>query len=84
MIKQKKQTKSIALFEACPDSVAVQAGYRGKGLIFNWSRKGIGFGQLRIFMKDGQFYVDNECMSPEFCADVIKQAIQESLDKEKK
>ena len=70
-------TPQIPLFGNLRDHVAVSPIQ--DGLVFEWSRNAIGFGQLTLTCKDGKLIVDNECMSPEFCADVVKQAIEESL-----
>lgn len=49
------------------------------GIIFGWVRNGVGFGQLTLRVTRGKLEVDAECMGPDFCAEVIKQAISEAL-----
>ena len=43
-------------------------------MIIGWSATNIGFGQLTIFTENEHIYVDSECMSKEFCEDVLKTA----------
>jgi hypothetical protein len=66
----------IGLFEKLNDKVTVSR-VRG-GLIFFWSRKGVGFGSLTLTAKRGKLTVDAECMGPDFCASVVRQAIAEA------
>lgn len=49
------------------------------GIVFGWVRNGVGFGQLTLRVTRGRLEVDAECMGPDFCAEVIKQAISEAL-----
>ncbi len=51
---------------------------KATGLVFHWCRKGIGFGEitLGVWKADGSLHVDRECMSPEFCAEIIRQVIE--------
>lgn len=62
-------------------AVKVKAGYRLGTIVFQWSRPGIGFGELVLRVsKDGALEVDREEMGVEFCVDVIRQALQEAQD----
>lgn len=43
---------------------------------FQWSAKGIGFGELYFYEKDGKIYCDNELMGKEF----IKRMLCKMVD----
>lgn len=45
-------------------------------LIINWGKKGVGFGMLCLFEKDGEFSVDNEMMGKDFCKWVLERLIE--------
>lgn len=76
------QTPHIPLFSQLENAVTV--GPSPRGLTFWWSRKGVGFGCLIISLdKDEKFVVDTECMSPEFCGEIVAQAISEALARQK-
>lgn len=62
------------LFKNCPNTVSV--GPATDGIVFRWSRKGIGFGELTLRASNGKLYVDSEGMTDEFCLGVIKQAFE--------
>lgn len=42
-------------------------------LIIGWGRKGVGWGMLSFFEKDGVFECDNECMGRQFCKVVLER-----------
>lgn len=65
-----------AFFDRFPNAVSCQR-IRG-GIIFHWSRKGIGHGILTLRVTRGKLEVDGECMNSDFCAAVVKQAIDEA------
>lgn len=65
-----------AFFDRFPNAVSCQR-IRG-GIIFHWSRKGIGHGMLTLRVTRGKLEVDGECMNSDFCAAVVKQAIEEA------
>ncbi len=65
-----------AFFDRFPNAVSCQR-IRG-GIIFHWSRKGIGHGMLTLRVVRGKLEVDDECMNSDFCAAVVKQAIDEA------
>ena len=65
-----------AFFDRFPNAVSYQR-IRG-GIIFHWSRKGIGHGMLTLRVTRGKLEVDGECMNSDFCAAVVKQAIDEA------
>lgn len=48
--------------------------FNNDAMIIGWSTPNIGFGQLTIFTENEHIYVDSECMSKEFCEDVLKAA----------
>lgn len=68
--------KSIDIFAKLPNKVSCQR-IRG-GVRFHWVRKGIGFGTLTLVVKRGKLIVDDECMTVDFCASVVRQAIREA------
>ncbi len=44
-------------------------------IIIGWSAENIGFGQLTLVQyEEGKFDIDSECMSKEFCNDVLAAA----------
>ena len=65
-----------AFFDRFPNAVSCQR-IRG-GIIFHWSRKGIGHGMLTLRVNRGKLEVDGECMNSDFCAAIVKQAIDEA------
>ncbi len=67
----------IEFFNKLPDTAHVEE--MNGGLRFLWTRKGIGHGEIVMFFRDGKFVVDTECMSPEFCADIVKQVVEQAL-----
>jgi len=76
------QDPHIPLFDRLRNTVEVVP--EKNGLRFWWSRKGVGFGCLTISLdKDEKFVVDTECMSPEFCGEIVAQAITEALARQK-
>ena len=62
----KKGLNSVAVIE-CPH-----------GLLFQWFRDGIGFGEIYLGIRNGVFVIDTECMGTEFVLDVIRQALEET------
>ena len=73
---------NIPLFSQLENTVTTEPAKNG--ITFWWSRKGVGFGSVTLsFDKDGQLLVDNECMSPEFCGEIIIQAITEALARQR-
>ena len=80
--EMKREPATIPFWHTLKDDVGVQP--TTNGLIFWWSRKDVGFGSVTLsFDKDGQLLVDNECMSPEFCGEIITQAITEAMARQK-
>ena len=78
----KRKPPSIPLFSQLENTV--QTTPNGNGIAFWWSRKDVGFGSVTLsFDKGGQLLVDNECMSPEFCGEIIAQAITEAMARQK-
>jgi hypothetical protein len=83
----KKKARPSALSARTGSTIPLFDGLKNKvypqrtqgGIVFSWSRKGIGFGQLTLTVNRGKLIVDAECMGPDFCADVVKQAIVEAL-----
>ena len=65
-----------AFFDRFPNAVSCQR--IPGGIIFRWSRKGIGHGMLTLRVVRGKLEVDGECMNSDFCAAVVKQAIDEA------
>ena len=68
--------KKKNIFSKLRNLVSVQA--IPNGLIFHWSRKDIGFGQLTLAVThEGKLAVDDECMDDKFSLSIIKQAFNE-------
>lgn len=68
-----------ALFDSMPDAVRVEA--IPKGLYFNWSMKGYGFGTLTLQAgEDGRLRADTECMSDETVLKILAQALREKVE----
>ena len=67
------------LFNDLENSVVVESRVSG-GIVLNWSRKGIGFGQLTLTARAGKLVADVEAMSDEFCLDIFKQALKERIE----
>jgi len=44
-------------------------------LLVNWARKGVGFGQLSFWERDGVLWCDNEAMSRTFCKGVLEELL---------
>ena len=65
-----------AFSDRFPNAVSCQR-IRG-GVYFPWRRKGIGHGMLTLRVTRGKLEVDDECMNSDFCAAVVKQAIDEA------
>lgn len=64
--------------KAGANEVVVRPGWRKGTIIFQWSRPGIGFGELIIRAgANGKLTADTEAMSDQFCLDVIAQALRE-------
>lgn len=78
----KRQLTTIPIFSTLENTA--HATQNGNGIAFWWSRKDVGFGFITLsFDKDGQLLVDNEGMSPEFCGEIITQAITEALARQR-
>jgi hypothetical protein len=83
------QGKMLIANEAAsqPGSVHVRAYARHKPkshpydergvLVLQWSRKGVGFGELTLTAKDGKLYADTEHMGDAFVLDILAQALRE-------
>jgi len=65
----------VPIFEHFPRTVQVM--HIPGGIGFQWTRPGVGFGELILLAKHGKLVVYAECMGEEFCLDVIKQAFEE-------
>ena len=63
------------MFDDLKDTVKV--AMTPDGLRFYWTRKGIGFGGITLNENRERLVVDDECMSDDFCLDVIRQALKE-------
>lgn len=78
---KKKRSKKRGLddfFDTCPNRVSVTKCPGGQ-LCFNWSQKGVGFGQLYLWSEpDGRLGMDTECSGDALVLRVIKQAIREA------
>lgn len=48
-------------------------------LIIQWSRDGLGFGELTITTRDGKLVLDTECMKLSTVADIMLQALAEAV-----
>jgi hypothetical protein len=46
-------------------------------LVLQWSRPGVGFGEITLTARGGKLAADTEAMSDEFVLDVVRQALQE-------
>lgn len=68
---------ALSLFDGLPDRV--RAHRIPGGILFAWTRKGVGFGELTMRVTRGKLVVDTECMGPDFCSGVVRQAISEAL-----
>lgn len=60
-----------------PDAVVAQTGYRRGIIVLQWSRPGIGFGELTLKVRDGKLWSDREGMGLASCLDIIQQALME-------
>lgn len=60
------------------DNAVVTKGIQN-GLIFQWSRRGVGFGELTMVVRDGQLHVDTECMGLDFTLDILRQALADVM-----
>lgn len=72
-----EHSDEIDLFASCEDYVDVEN--HPNGIVFNWSKKGVGFGQLGLYVKDNELIIDNEGMDTEFCLKIIEQSIREKI-----
>ena len=80
---------TLPFFESMPDAVNVHSYVRHEAdqkpedergvLVFRWSRKGVGFGEITFTTRDGKLRADTECMSDKFVLEIIAQAL---LDRE--
>lgn len=79
LVAEGKVTISNAAYSAGPNAVCAR-GFKN-GIEFSWSREGIGFGALTLFVDDtGKLRMDREGMRIPFCLEVIEQAMRESGD----
>lgn len=46
------------------------------GFTIHWEAEDIGFGELSFYIKNGETFCDNECMSEEFCEVVMKKFLK--------
>lgn len=80
----KREPATIPLWHTLENTAHATLNGNGNGIAFWWSRKDVGFGSVTLFFdKDDQLLVDNECMSPEFCGEIITQAITEALARQR-
>lgn len=49
------------------------------GICFNWTAKGVGFGQLYFYTKDDQVYCDNEMMGKEFIKKMLCKMVDDCV-----
>lgn len=75
-----KLNKSVSICDM-PNAVTTTA--INDGLMFTWSRKNFGFGNIIMTVKDGNLHVDTECMDAHFCAVVIEEAIEEAMNSQR-
>lgn len=78
-MNDEQKIKQSGIFNEITDGVMVER-IKG-GIVFNWTRKYVGFGQLTMTVKHGKLTVDAEGMDDEFCAQVVKQAIREARER---
>lgn len=67
-----------AFMDSCPRAVAV-GGSESAVLVFQWSRPGVGFGELVLLARDGKLVAATEHMGVDFCLDVLRQALEEGV-----
>lgn len=65
-------------FNSLPRNVFMEPSE--SGVVFNWSRPGVGFGKITLWNEDGVLHIDTEEMDNEFCLDVLKQVLEEAVD----
>lgn len=46
---------------------------------FNWSAKGVGFGQFYFYIKNDKVHCENECMSKEFVKKMLCQMVDDCV-----
>ena len=50
-------------------------------LYFDWSMKGVGFGQFSVGMdRDGEIHCSSECMPVERCAQILRAAAERIIE----
>lgn len=47
--------------------------------VFNWSKKGKGFGQIYFYIKDNEVRCENECESKEFIKEMLCKMVDECI-----
>lgn len=70
-------------FDKCEDHIEV-----GRGIDIDWSMKGFGFGQLRVYEgADGKLHIANECMSKKTIKRIFDMMVDQAVlddDREEK
>ena len=78
----KEYWNRAAVISTKPDFTVVKAtveSFWGKnerndgGMVVSWQTVSAGFGELTVYMKDGQLRAETECMSKQFCKEVLNK-----------
>jgi len=66
-----------AFFESCEDNCE-PSGY----VNFQWSMKGMGFGSVGFYEKNGKVHCNNELMSKQFVKDILCKMVDDCIMEE--
>ena len=71
---ENKTDKVQRFMDSCTNSCE-PAGY----VAFQWSMKGIGFGSVGFYTKDGKVHCDNEMMSKQFVKEILCNMVDDCV-----
>jgi len=84
MTKQKKKRALLdRILKRFADDVCIDTVYecgKAKGFEIAWSKKGVGFGDIRIYQKNGKLFIDTETMGKVFALTIMAEVIRKAKE----
>ncbi|MEO6692405.1 MAG: hypothetical protein ABIO44_08710 [Saprospiraceae bacterium] len=74
-----KEFGLTALFNSMKDACSPSGDFKNTCYQFDWSAKGVGFGQFYFYMKDDKLHCSNELMSKRFIKQMLCKMVDDAI-----